>query len=58
VAAQRAWIKFRDAESDFWASQMEGGTAESMLNAGHRTLMTKQRTKELNEAYKDLVVER
>lgn len=54
VTAQRAWIKFRDAESDFWASEMEGGSAEPMLYSGHQAQMTKQRTRELNEAYKTL----
>jgi uncharacterized protein YecT (DUF1311 family) len=58
VAAQRAWIKFRDAESDFWASQMEGGSAEPMLNMGHKAHMTEQRTKELKEAHKALVEQR
>ena len=58
VAAQRAWITFRDAESSLWASQMEGGSAETMLNLGHKAHMTEERTKELKEIYKALVEER
>lgn len=57
-AAQRAWIKFRDAESAFWASQMEGGSAYPTLYAGRQANLTKKRTKELNEAYQTIVSER
>lgn len=56
--AQRAWIKFRDAESAFWASQMEGGSAYPMLYSGQQAHLTKKRTQELNEAYKNIVESR
>ena len=49
--AQRAWLKFRDAESAFWASEMEGGSAYPMLYSGTQANLTKKRTKELKEAY-------
>lgn len=49
--AQRAWLKFRDAESAFWASEMEGGSAYPMLYSGTMANLTKKRAKELKEAY-------
>jgi uncharacterized protein YecT (DUF1311 family) len=33
VAAQRAWLAFRDAECDFSASGVDGGTALGMIRA-------------------------
>jgi uncharacterized protein YecT (DUF1311 family) len=58
VNAQRAWLKFRDAESAFWASQMEGGSAYPLLYSGQQATLTRERTKELKEAYKEIVLER
>ena len=56
--AQQAWIKFRNAESAFWASQMEGGSAYPMLYSAQQANLTRKRTKELNEAYNNIVLER
>ncbi|MET4700230.1 uncharacterized protein YecT (DUF1311 family) [Constrictibacter sp. MBR-5] len=47
VAAQRAWIAFRDAECAFSASSVEGGSAHGMVVAECRTHLTRQRVKEL-----------
>ena len=33
VAAQRAWVAFRDAECDFFASGVSGGSAHGMILA-------------------------
>lgn len=53
-AAQVAWLKFRDAESVFLASEMEGGSAEPMLHSGAMANLTQKRTKELDETYHNL----
>jgi uncharacterized protein YecT (DUF1311 family) len=53
--AQIAWLKFRDAESMFLASEMEGGSAEPMLHSGALANLTQKRTKELNDAYNNLM---
>lgn len=50
-AAQLAWLKFRDAESAFVSSEMEGGSAQPMLYSGALADLTKKRAKELKEAY-------
>jgi uncharacterized protein YecT (DUF1311 family) len=51
-AAQTAWIKFRDAESAFRASEVEGGSAYPADYAGYMTTLTQHRTRELQDAYK------
>lgn len=45
--SQRAWIAFRDANAEFSADQMRGGTGEGLLYTGTVTQMTKQREMEL-----------
>lgn len=47
VAAQRAWIAFRDAECAFSASSVEGGSVHGMVVTECRTHLTRQRVKEL-----------
>ncbi|MBW4669502.1 MAG: DUF1311 domain-containing protein [Cyanomargarita calcarea GSE-NOS-MK-12-04C] len=47
VAAQQAWIKFRDASCKFESSEVEGGTMEPLLFYGCLTRTTKERTKSL-----------
>ena len=49
--AQIAWIKFRDAEAELLASKVEGGSIYPMIYSEHLTIITNQRTKELNYAY-------
>ena len=53
--AQIAWLKFRDAESAFFGSEMEGGSAEPMLHSGAMAELTEERAKALNETYKNLM---
>jgi uncharacterized protein YecT (DUF1311 family) len=48
VASERAWIPFRDAESNFKAADMLGGTAESAVYSSCLTEMTKQRVFSIN----------
>jgi uncharacterized protein YecT (DUF1311 family) len=43
VAAQRAWIAFRDAECDFQSSGAAGGSMHPMLVAGCKAALTNQR---------------
>ncbi len=43
VAAQRAWVAFRDAECDFSASGVAGGTAYGMIVAICLDKLTSQR---------------
>ena len=47
VAAQRAWIAFRDAECSYVTSGTEGGSINSMLYTQCMTGMTDKRTDEL-----------
>ena len=47
VAAQRAWIAYRDAECEAAGFQARGGTMEPMLVAGCIANVTDVRTKEL-----------
>ena len=48
-AAQREWIKFRDAECTYQSAQNEGGSIYPMVYAGCLTTLTQARTKQLNE---------
>ncbi|WP_442582786.1 lysozyme inhibitor LprI family protein [Mesorhizobium sp. ASY16-5R] len=43
VAAQRAWIAFRDAECDFQSSGAAGGSIHPMLVANCKAALTNQR---------------
>lgn len=47
VAAQREWIKFRDAECDFVTADAGGGSAYSMALSACLTTLTQDRTKQL-----------
>jgi uncharacterized protein YecT (DUF1311 family) len=47
--AQRAWIKYRDANAEFSGDINRGGSAEILNIIGAKTLMTNQRVKELEE---------
>jgi len=47
VAAQRAWISFRDAECTFQSSGEDGGTAAPLAIAACRTTLTTDRTEQL-----------
>jgi uncharacterized protein YecT (DUF1311 family) len=50
VAAQQAWIKFRDASCKFESSEVEGETMEPLLFYGCLTRTTKERTKDLQQS--------
>jgi uncharacterized protein YecT (DUF1311 family) len=45
--AQRAWIRWRDAECEFEASEFAGGSMEPMIQALCLAHVTKERTKAL-----------
>jgi len=47
VAAQRAWIAYRDAECDFISSGVEGGSARPMIVAQCLEQLTARRTDDL-----------
>ena len=49
VAAQRAWITFRDAECKYKASAYEGGSMQPMVYAGCLQSLTEDRIKQLEE---------
>lgn len=51
--AQLAWIKYRDANCDFESYLNRGGTIYPIVNAGCRTGMTVNRTRELQEMLRD-----
>ncbi len=50
ITAQRAWLKFRDAECSFSTSATTGGTIQPMLFAACKTALTTDRNKQL-ESY-------
>lgn len=52
--AQRAWIKYRDAECAFSGFPMLDGSAESLLRAGCKIRLTKKRAKELKNYLKEI----
>ena len=49
VEAQRAWIRFRDAECAFDTNVYEGGSIRPMLFSQCLTRVTDQRTADLND---------
>lgn len=48
VAAQRAWMKFRDAECAFSSSSSGGGSIQPMLIANCQAQLTSERSKQLD----------
>lgn len=53
VAAQRAWIAFRDKECTYYASQSEGGSIYPLLYSGCLRELTNARTRQINDHIKD-----
>ncbi|MGG7516534.1 lysozyme inhibitor LprI family protein [Allorhizobium undicola] len=51
--AQRAWIDYRDGHCDTYGFQARGGSMEPQLVASCLTDLTKARTRELQELYKE-----
>ena len=49
LAAQRAWLKYRDAQCDLEGYQFRGGTMEPLLVATCRAGLTEARTKQLKD---------
>jgi uncharacterized protein YecT (DUF1311 family) len=47
--AQRAWIAFRDAECEFQASAVEGGSAQPMVRNSCLTDLSRQRATTLTQ---------
>ena len=47
--AQKAWLSFRDANSDFSANSVRGGTMELLFFTTTMASMAEARTRELNE---------
>jgi uncharacterized protein YecT (DUF1311 family) len=47
LAAQRAWLTYRDRHCDSDGYRMRGGSAESMLISGCRAQLTEARTAQL-----------
>lgn len=48
VEAQRAWIRFRDAECEFDTRSSEGGSIRPLLFSGCQKRLTERRTADLN----------
>jgi uncharacterized protein YecT (DUF1311 family) len=46
--AQQAWLHFRDANADFQASMVEGGTLSPLIRVTSLAEMTKTRAEELS----------
>lgn len=53
IAAQKAWIKFRDAEAELEADSERGGSMENMVRSNSETELTKARTTELKKYLAD-----
>jgi uncharacterized protein YecT (DUF1311 family) len=53
VDAQKAWLKFRDAQGAFDSDEMRGGSGEPMLLAASETETTKARIVELKKYLAD-----
>ena len=49
--AQRAWLKFRDAEAAFLSLKVEGGSVYPMVYARHLQELTQARSQQLKKAY-------
>ncbi len=49
LAAQRAWLKYRDAHCDLEGYRFRSGTMEPLLVATCRTELTEARTKQLKD---------
>jgi uncharacterized protein YecT (DUF1311 family) len=49
LAAQRAWLKFRDAHCDLEGYPFRGGSMEPLLVSTCRTALTQARTKQLED---------
>jgi uncharacterized protein YecT (DUF1311 family) len=47
IAAQRAWISFRDLDCDFSASDVDGGSMHPMVSLNCQQELTEQRIKQL-----------
>jgi len=52
--AQRAWIRYRDAECRFEGFEMRGGTGEALLVGGCLAEMTRRRAGELRKFLKGI----
>lgn len=48
-SAQRAWITFRDADCDYHADEMRGGTGEGLIGLGCLVHMTQERIETLKD---------
>ena len=53
IAAQKAWIKFRDAEAELAADSERGGSLENMMYSNSETETTKARIVELKKYLAD-----
>jgi uncharacterized protein YecT (DUF1311 family) len=53
INAQRAWLLFRDAEAEFEADEVRGGTAYPMEHDGVLTNLTEERVKTLRQFLSD-----
>lgn len=57
ITAQRAWLTFRDAETTLLSSGSEGGTMYTLLLLDNKTKLTRQRTRQLRDAYRRFTAE-
>ena len=55
--AELAWLKFRDAEGEFRASEFKGGAMQPMARLGYLEDLTRRRSQELKNAYKQFVAD-
>ncbi|WP_394690378.1 lysozyme inhibitor LprI family protein [Hoeflea sp.] len=53
LAAQRAWLKFRDAECEYQSYAFFGGTGQSMIGSLCLAQLTRERTEQLRQGLND-----
>ncbi|GAA3699392.1 hypothetical protein GCM10022421_02170 [Oceanisphaera sediminis] len=51
--AQRAWLKFRDAQAELVSSAYEGGSIQPLSHSEELKRLTENRTKELEQQLQD-----
>lgn len=53
LAAQRAWLKFRDAECEYQSYAFFGGTGQPMIGSLCLAQLTRERTEQLRQGLND-----
>ncbi|NHI00043.1 lysozyme inhibitor LprI family protein [Oceanimonas sp. MB9] len=52
-AAQRAWLRFRDAQAELVSSAYEGGSMQPLVHSEELRRLTESRTRELEQQFQE-----